>query len=157
MHYLEYPLHLCNLGDKGRGDDRSRVMSGNGEYNFPCSDGELNVCTRMPHQRVLDRFKSAIFPEPPATSGTCSGTLYVIIDYRDYVYGIGNALISRNTPPNTGHNVYTLVYRGHEGAKNFIKNGGYGQLLVLCFSSKTKIAAYSLPHAKLQALYLSYV
>ena len=82
-------------------------------------------------------------------------TITPTIDYRDYVYGIGNALNSRNTPPNTGHN--TLVYRGHEGAKNLIKNGGYGQLLVLCFSSKTKIVAYSLPHAKLQALYSSYV
>ena len=71
------------------------------------------------------------------------------------MYGIGNALISRNTPPNTGHN--TLVYGGNEGAKNFIKNGGYGQLLVLSFSSNTKIAAYSLPHAKLRALYFSYV
>ena len=37
-----------------------------------------------------------------------------VLDYRDYVYGIGNALISRNTPLNTGHN--SLVYRGHEGA-----------------------------------------
>ena len=34
---------------------------------------------------------------------------------RDYVYGIGNALISRNTPPNTSHN--TLVCRGHEGTE----------------------------------------
>ena len=80
---------------------------------------------------------------------------YYIIDYRDYVYGIGNALILRDTPPNTSHN--TLVYGSHEDAKNFIKNGRYGQLFVFCFSSKTKIAAYSLPHAKLQALYLSYM
>ena len=62
------------------------------------------------------------------------------------MYGIGNVLISRNTLPNTGHN--TLVYGDHEGAKNFIKNGGYGQLLLLSFGSKTKTAAYSLPHAK---------
>ena len=34
------------------------------------------------------------------------------IDYRDYVYGIRNALISPDTPPNTGLN--TLVYGGAE-------------------------------------------
>ena len=77
------------------------------------------------------------------------------IDYKDYVYGIGNVLISRDTPPNTGHN--TQVYRGHEGTIYFIKIGGYGQLLVLCFSSKMMITVYSLPHAKLQALYLRYM
>ena len=77
------------------------------------------------------------------------------IDYRDYVYEIGNALISQNTPPNTGHN--TLVYGGHKGAKNFLKSGGYRQLVVLSFGSKTKTAAYSLLHAKLQALYLRYL
>ena len=71
------------------------------------------------------------------------------------MYGIGNALISRDTSPNTGHN--TLVYRGHKGARDFINNGGYRQLFVLCFSSKMKIATYFVPHAKLQALYLSYV
>ena len=32
-----------------------------------------------------------------------------------------------------------------------------GQLLVLCFSQDRLLAAYSLPHAKIQALYLSYV
>ena len=57
------------------------------------------------------------------------------------MYGIGNALISRNTPPNTGHN--TLVYGGHEGAKNFIKNSGYGQLLVFSFGSKTSLFSTS--------------
>ena len=40
---------------------------------FSCSDKELNVCTRMPHQRVLDKFRSAIFQEPPANSGICTG------------------------------------------------------------------------------------
>ena len=72
------------------------------------------------------------------------------------MYGIGNVLILHDTPLNTGHN--TLVYGGHKGTKNLSKNGGYGQLFMLCFSSiKTKIVTYSLPHAKLQALYLSYV
>ena len=42
-----------------------------------------------------------------------------IIYYRDYVYGIGNVLISRDTPPNAGHN--TLVCRGHEGTKYLSK------------------------------------
>ena len=36
------------------------------------------------------------------------------IDYRDYMDGIENGLISQNTPPYTGHN--TSVHRGHEGA-----------------------------------------
>ena len=57
------------------------------------------------------------------------------------MYGIGNVLILHDTPLNTGHN--TFVYGGHEGTKNLSKNGGYGQLLVLCFSSiKTKIVMH---------------
>ena len=46
------------------------------------------------------------------------------IDYRDYVYGIGNALISRDTPPNTGHT--TLVHGGHKGAAYLSKMADTG-------------------------------
>ena len=40
------------------------------------------------------------------------------------MYGIGNTLISRDTPVNTGHNI--LVYRGHDGAMYLSKMSDTG-------------------------------